>query len=215
MPHYFSLENDTLFYYSPGQEKFQVFFVFNRQKGDTLRLDFPDQLPGFTALYRLVIDTVFSVDFDGVALKKYKTRGIDWAGFVGQGYILDRIGIPGWFFPKYLIGIPEGPGEIRCYADAEIDTNFRAYPCDYHLHSKSSEPNRNSTIRIYPNPTSSTLFFEPAEAIECAYLYSLTGQLVASSTSTMLDLGGLLYRCYLVKLCLYSGKGLWKKVVKG
>ena len=125
--HYVFQESDTVFLYSIPKSDFLVFYIFNRNQGDTITLDAPYTIPGLGSKYRLVIDSVSTVVIDNTPLQKYKTSALDEYSLQGQGYFMDRIGGLTWFSPTPITGIPEGPGPIRCYSDLQVDTNFQTY----------------------------------------------------------------------------------------
>lgn len=156
---------DTTFAYSFIKARFLKFLIFNANQGDTLTLDYPPfyfTLPGplVDTTYRLVIDAVVQKSIDGVPLKKYQTTGLDGFSFYSEhGSFMDRIGGLNSLYPRQGI-IPENDGAIRCYKDAQIDTNFTGNACDLLWITAVPELENNARFKLYPNPSNSNLVIE-------------------------------------------------------
>lgn len=212
--HYVYEESDTIFMYSVAQSKFTVFYIFNRIQGDTLTLDTPDEsLLWIGPTYRIVIDTVSNVIIDGVPLKKYTTTSL--GDYSLKSVYMDRIGRLNWFFPSLGVSIPEGPGNIRCFADVQVDTNFQVYACDYRLSSAIYSTDDKSEFRVYPNPSTDDLMIAWNQPVESIYLFDLAGRLMLTSTnSTMIDLASLPKGGYQLMVRLKSGQSITRKIMK-
>ena len=212
--HYVFQESDTVFLYSIPKSDFLVFYIFNRNQGDTITLDAPYTIPGLGSKYRLVIDSVSTVVIDNTPLQKYKTSALDEYSLQGQGYFMDRIGGLTWFSPTPITGIPEGPGPIRCYSDLQVDTNFQTYNWDYRLSSALPSPPEVSNINIYPNPVDDAVFVDSEYPIEKLSLFQLDGKLLISGHNNSIDISTLPKGCYILLITLESGKMFRKKIVK-
>jgi len=164
-PLYVYSQLDTTFRYSFSKSRFLSLFIFNGNQGDTLTLDYPPsylgiQFPSADTTYRLVVDSVINRSIDGVPLKEYRTTSIDGLQFYNNdGSFMDRIGGLDWIFPRAVI-IPEAGGPIRCYSDVQVDTSFQSVACDFVLPTSISENLDNSSIKLYPNPSSNHLIIE-------------------------------------------------------
>ncbi len=184
---YFVIQaSDTVFLYRKDQSRFTVFLVFNRNQGDTISLEAPYDVPGAASNYRIVIDSVRTVEIDGIPLKRYETTALD--DFYWPGVLMDRIGGLGWFFPIPVISIPEGPGEIRCYADEQIDTNFNPYACDYRLSISVSDVRVADAFVVAPNPVYDEVCIESDRVIEAVQLFDFTGRLLLASAGRCVSL---------------------------
>jgi hypothetical protein len=153
--HFVSQTTDTAFWYHAASGQYRSMYIFNRSAGDTLTLDvLEDDLTWLPPTYRLVIDTVLTWVIDTTPIKVYRTTALDDYGLGWPGYFADRIGGLEWFFPRASLSIPEYPEDIRCYTDRLIDTNFNAYPCDYHLDTRTHDVTAAEALHVWPNPTS-------------------------------------------------------------
>ncbi len=202
---------DTVFMFSFKKEKFLKLYIFNGDKGDTLTLDNLNDFSGSKPTYRLLIDTVINLKIDGIPVKLYKTRNLN--SFMPYSF-MDRIGGNNWFFPYgTAITIPEAGGPIRCYKDAEIDTNFQKINCDRSIFSikKISKP---YVIELFPNPVKQTLTIESTETIEKLELYDMTGKLIKTATTILLDFSDLGDGFYITKIYMRSGSTFQRKIIK-
>ncbi|MEA1897939.1 MAG: T9SS type A sorting domain-containing protein [Bacteroidota bacterium] len=211
-PIYLYEQSDTIFMWSFSKLKFLTTYIFNGNQGDTLTLDAPDTLMADTS-YRLVIDTIINIIIDGVSLKKYGTTALDAYGFYNGGYFMDRIGGLDWFFPRAII-IPEAGGPIRCYSDAQIDTNFQAVACDHILTSSVDEPTSDFDIKIYPNPIFDLLTIKSKHPIERIDLYDLAGKLIVTTRELTIDFSALTSGLYILKIHLSTGQEIERKIMK-
>jgi hypothetical protein len=128
---------DTAFIYNPKSDKFDKLYIFNKNKGDTLKLDIPFESNSYTQSikneYRLVIDSVAVEINNGKTTKKYKTRGLDSFQFCSDGWFMDYAGGLDWFFPRAGGITPEADGPLRCYNDPLLSIHFSSIACDYRL----------------------------------------------------------------------------------
>jgi hypothetical protein len=150
--HIIAQASDTAYLYREDLAAFVVLYVFNVSQGDTLQLDAPFDVPGFSATtYRIVIDSVSVETYGGASLKRYRTRPL--GHFYCRGDLVDQIGCTGWFLPVPIQSILEAPGNIRCFSSPHVSINFNAYPCDYRLNSSKFDTHNDFRIEIFPNPT--------------------------------------------------------------
>ena len=92
---------------------------------------------------------------------------------------MERIGGLDWFFPRAAI-YPEAGGPIRCFSDAQIDTNFQIVACDYILYTSVNELIDNNDIEIYPNPTTGKIIIQ-AESIIGVEIMDITGKTIKNT----------------------------------
>ncbi len=188
-PVYVYGENDTAFVFSAYKDKFVAIYVFNAQQGDTITLEYPE--PPFGAAdsnYQLKIDTISLIQIDGITLKQFKVSAIGFSTTL-ENTIIERIGGTQWFFPLGIT-IPEIPGPLRCYSDAQLDTNFFSFDCDYSSTSSVNELSDPFKITIYPNPASNQVFVSGPETGFQLRLFDLQGRVVltAATSSDRLEL---------------------------
>jgi hypothetical protein len=218
-PLYVYNQSDTTFRYSFSKSRFLTLFIFNRNQGDTLTLDFPPTYlniphPPNDTIYRLVIDSVINKNIDGIPLKEYRTTALDYCQFFNYGgSFMDRIGGFDWLFPRTAI-FPEAGGPIRCYKDSQIDTSFQTIACDYILPTLISELTDKYDIEIYPNPTSNILTIKASQPINKIELYDLTGRLLVTTNNLTLDFSKLAYGQYIIKIHFKTGENIERKIIK-
>ncbi len=212
-PIYLYEQSDTIFMWSFSKSRFLTTYIFNRNIGDTLTLDSPDNLTWTDTTYRFVIDTIINLNIDGIPLKKYGTIALDDYQFYNGGYFMDRIGGLDWFFPRAAI-IPEAGGPIRCYSDSQIDTNFQTVACDHTLYTSIAELLTDNDIRIYPNPTSNFLTIKSEQPIEKIELYDMTGRLMKTKRELNIDFSDLPNGQYILTIYLKTEQKIEKKVIK-
>ena len=216
-PLYVYNQGDTAFNFNFSKSRFLTLLIFNGNQGDTLTLDVPpmyQNLPNISTdtTYRLVIDTVINTTIDGIPLKKYRTIALDDYQFFAADFI-DKIGGFDWLFPRGPI-FPEAGGPIRCYSDAQIDTNFQTITCDYVLTTAIKEQNNKFDIEIYPNPVSDFLTINTNYSVDRIELYDITGKLVMTTDELIFDLSHLVNGEYIIKLFFETGERIENKIIK-
>ncbi len=144
----FIYEEDSVVYFKKDSI-FYVLYDFSAKAGDSFY-----SISLFSSCnesFLVEIDSVTTIDFDGVPLKKFH---------VGEYYYLEKIGYPVYMFRfqipcEPIIG-PHHPGPLRCYFDHEVgnlSTNIVS-SCDY-ITSSNKQKLRNKSFKIYPNPSQS------------------------------------------------------------
>lgn len=123
------------------------------------------------------IDSVTTINFDGVPLKKFH---------IGDYYYLEKIGYPDYMFmfqiPCEPITGSNGPGPLRCYFDnvvGNLSTNIVS-SCDYITSSNQIRLSNNS-VKIYPNPSQrqECINIEISdESVKKITIYNSIGQLI-------------------------------------
>ena len=182
-PLYFYNSSDTVFLYNPRKNNFGRFFIYNQNKGDTLTLDVPygdtiRENPNRT--YRLVIDSVSTVTYNGKLLKEYATTGLDEYYFTP---LMDYAGCLSSFFPWPMPSIMVGQGPLRCYSDSNLSINFE--PCDYRLINSNNISNEtNKHIFVYPNPAKDKITIENLDknTSSTIEIFNISGQIVLNET---------------------------------
>jgi len=217
-PLYVYNQSDTTFRYSFSKSRFLTLFIFNRNQGDTITLDYPPTYlniphPLNDTTYRLVIDSVINKTIDGVPLKEYRITALDNYQFYNYGSFMDRIGGLDWLFPRSAI-FPEAGGPIRCYKDSQIDTSYQSVTCDYILPASISKLSNNYDIEIYPNPTSDIITVRTNQKIIKIDLYDLTGKLLETTSRLTLDFSNFNAGQYIIKIHFKTGENIERKIIK-
>ena len=217
-PLYVYNQSDTTFRYSFSKSRFLTLFIFNRNQGDTLTLDYPPTYlnvspPPSDTICRLVIDSVINKSIDGIPLKEYRTTALDGCQFFNYGSFMDRIGGLDWLFPRTAI-FPEAGGPIRCYKDSQIDTSFQTISCDYILPTSISEITHKYEVEIYPNPTSDLITVKTNQKIIKLDLYDLTGKLLDTTNKLTLDFSNFPDGQYIINILFTTGENIERKIMK-
>ena len=143
-PIYIYEKEDTVFMYDKKLNKFLTHLIFNKKVNDTLVLD------SYIQGSKFIIKEIVTIN----KLKKYKIKRIG-AGYFRDDFFMDKIGGLNWFYFQALTTPESVEGDIRCYSDSQIDTNFWAKPCDYALTGISKFINAKTFT--YPNPANNQL----------------------------------------------------------
>jgi len=210
VPHYVHQDADTLFLYSFSDSRFLKLLIFNAEPGDTLTLDVTPPTWDEDTVYQMRIEAVEQVLVDGVALKKYSSVGLPPNPDYGYAQFMDRIGRLDWFTPRGTI-ILEAGGPLRCYSDAELDTNFLSMACDHRLIVAVNDL-ENDLLSIYPNPTSDRWSVRSDKAMERIDLYDAFGRLLQSTEVQEVDVTGLATGTYVLHIVFRSGHSVRRKV---
>ncbi|MDY6801407.1 MAG: T9SS type A sorting domain-containing protein [Bacteroidota bacterium] len=213
-PIYIYEQSDTVFLYNFSNSKFQTLYIFNGNQGDTLKLDSPpDDMEWTEPTYRLVIDTVITVEVDGIQLKKYGITPLDDYQFWNGNYFMDRVGGLDWFFPRAAI-IPEAGGPIRCYIDSQIDTSFQTVDCDYRLISSIFELENKFGVKVYPIPTSGQIVIESEMLVKTIKLFDMSGRLKETTANLYVDISDFATGQYIMTITFVNGQSVNVKVAK-
>jgi len=202
-PYFIYQLGDSVSMFNPASDKLYRLFVFNAAQGDTLTFDLPyDNYFSEDSTFRVVLDTIVTEIYDGVALKKYRLDQLDEFGWFCSFY-LEKVGGYEWFLPLGKIIIPEADGPIRCYHDSEIDINVTSRPCDYRM--TSSIGSRHSfEIELFPNPTSDRINVKSEFKIDYIEIYDNTGKFINVTKKTDINLEEYDHGLYYIKI--YSNK---------
>lgn len=227
-PFYVYEKQDTAFMYNFQKGRFLSLYIFNKQQGDTLKLDAPHpyNAPSTDTTYRLIINTVEIIIVDGVPLKKYKCTNLDQFRFYyvnangaitnGTPSFMDRIGGLDWFLPRSGFFLEMG-GPLRCYLDDQIDTTFFPVACDHRIvgptNSVAELDNKLSAF-VYPNPSDQTINIRADGDIDRIELSGLTGEKLLTTKETKLDISEFKDAMFILTIYFKSGDRIDKKLVK-
>ena len=198
-PYFIYQLGDTVSLYSQDMEKLYKLFVFNATQGDTLVLDVP---PGNEFLkietYRVVIDTIVSVQYDGVYLNKYLLKELDDYGWFTNFY-LEKVGGYEWFIPLGQSIIPEAVGPIRCYHDNEVDINFSSKECDFRVIA-SLDKALEDRVDLFPNPARHYVNVESDLRIDEIEVLNNFGDIIFKTRATLLNIELLNNGVYFIRI---------------
>lgn len=167
-------EEDSVVYFKKDS-LFHVLYDFSAKAGDSFYSI--SLFSSCNETFLVEIDSVTTINFDGVPLKKFH---------IEDYYYLERIGYPEYMFrfqiPCEPFTGPHYPGPLRCYSDnivGDLSTNIVSN-CDYITSSNQIGLNSNS-IKIYPNPSQRQECINIVvsdEEVKKIALYNSIGQLI-------------------------------------
>lgn len=176
---YLYQENDSLFYYEPSVNNFQLLYDFSAELHDTIRLPFWPGM-GWDSFY-IRIDSIATFYLDTLALKEfYVSYGIqdgpDKIIFSPYDFprkvIIEDIGSTGNFFHWVENGGCDGYHTygLRCFDQPDYSiAKFTTEACDsvvVGVHNLYDNP----TVRIYPNPASTWMRIEVEQDNEHSWI---------------------------------------------
>ena len=207
---------DTVFRYSFYQNKFHRFLYFNVTQGDTLIFD-TDIVTGINS-YRMMVDTTFFINIDGLTLQQYKVTAIDAFRYTPSSneYICDRIGSLDYMFVSNGFTLGDISSPLRCFNDALIDTNYTTLPCNDVQYVSIQEPDILDNITLYPNPTQDIVTLSAAETtIVAVQLFDINGKEIEMNINpqNQFSMRSLTKGIYLLKIETMQGS-ITKKLVK-
>jgi|WetSurMetagenome_2_1015567.scaffolds.fasta_scaffold231749_1 hypothetical protein len=213
-------QNDSVFFWSPYSNKFQLLYDFTAEVGDSwtiggLRVTEP-AIYGDTL--KVTIDSIGSLVLNGDTLKVMHfccTPNFDWGKSIIEGIGNNFYMIPS--FGLYEIGI----GELRCYSDDDQDYHFLGIPCDtvYTGILGTSQIDKENSISITPNPVSNSLHLSvPSEYFNCVIsIYNMQGQLILTHSQDIpgdCDVSGLSAGMYIFEVRQKGYRSVVKMFVK-
>lgn len=167
-------EEDSVVYFKKDS-LFHVLYDYSAKAGDSFYSI--SLISSCNEPFLVEIDSITTIDFDGVPLKKFH---------IGEYYYLEKIGYPDYMFrfqiPCEPLTGPHYPGPLRCYFDnsvGNLSTDIVS-SCDYITSSNQIRLNNNS-IKIYPNPSQrqESINIEISdENVKKIAIYNSIGQLI-------------------------------------
>ena len=154
-PAYVYTENDTVYYFSPGSNQFEILYDFTAEVGDQWTIEgLPNVIPGNPLPYAsdtITVDSISSMIVGGDTLKVWHIHNTFW--FEWGGLIIEKIGNDKLFIPK--MGLIEAyVWGLRCFESPGEAYHLVPYPCDtiYSTISKTLDPNESDGLKVAPNP---------------------------------------------------------------
>lgn len=168
--------NDSIYFYHPNNNKFELLFDFGASVGDVWKI--PNYTDGFglgnADTTELLVDSLGQVNVSGETLRVVYTSQINSmsSNFEFGGAIIERIGA-NYMFPSFFSCDPV-PGNIRCYSDVDINYTTITFSCE--AQSVGLSENNLDNIKIYPNPFHDYFEFSSDQEIKDIKLANLKGQ---------------------------------------
>ena len=150
---YIYQEDNVVYWYNKGEDEFTVLYDFGAVTGDEWVIHVGDET------VTMHVDSVAFVDYEGETYRKMMV--LSGADGVFSGEILCGVGHTTSFFPENLMDKNYRVEGIRCYwngnvliqqwSDADCDEVYEQY------HTGLEESVVDGKLRVYPNPTTSSL----------------------------------------------------------
>ncbi len=145
---------DSVFWYDPYSDSFDLLFAFNAQANDQWRIPFALDLGDVWLMDTLtyVVSAVDVVPILGVDSRRityqWTSQGIIF-DLGGQGQIVERFGDLAYMFPWRNTACSDGTfeGPLLCYSDPEFNWPEPGVPCEVWL---GSEGHHQPDLRIFP-----------------------------------------------------------------
>lgn len=157
--------NDSVFFWHPQREEFCLLYDFGAQVGDRWTIYHISSSFGSGQIDSSIvqIDSVGTEIIDGHVLRRLDVSQLNPTQdyWIAGGRVIERIGNLIYLFPAYGACDPL-PGNLRCYQDSVVNYRQGEYQCDEVI--SSIDERVESTLSIYPNPTSDYVTIELAEA---------------------------------------------------
>jgi hypothetical protein len=183
-------ENDSVFYWSPYSQQFELLYDFTAEVGDSwviggLGVTDPGEYEDFLVV---TIDSIGSVIVGNDTLKVWyhqESPYFDWGNAIIEGIGSNLFMIPSFGLYESRIG------HLRCYEDITSDYQFVSYPCDTVIFDPiwSATENRSKETRVVfsPNPVQDVLHITSPEYFEDGVLriIDLQGCLVHEENVTI------------------------------
>lgn len=160
-------------------DSMQVFplYDFSKTTGDF----FFSYCPDAGQMIQLQIDSVTTSNFGSQILKVQWVHTAQGGSCYMSGPIYERIGSSAYLFPRPAFADPAPGGGLICFSDSLL-----SFPGSGNctLSVNSTEPSLAESFKIYPNPTTENLFFEP-ENVKEIRVFNTFGQLLKTQTAEL------------------------------
>lgn len=228
-PAYVYTENDTVYYFSPSSNQFEMLYNFRAEVGDSwlvgglLSYDLEGN-PVHADTIR--VDSMRTLSINGQDLKVWHISNTRW--FEWGGRIIEKAGNDGLFMPKFAL-IQAYVWGIRCFESPDEELHFVPYPCDTVFNFMGSSVTEASTqfkLRAFPNPATDHVFLMPDRDLEegsgSITLFNQQGVKVGEQVISLRDgqpvrvsLKGLSPGMYAYRVITERGEGGGGKIIVG
>ena len=206
-------QNDTIFFYNPDVNSFQILYDFSAVLGDEWIINTKDD----DILQEIVvhIDSVSVMDINSFNLPVFY---VTYSYFYDVGFGLEDGNTYNSTIIKnigdlnFLINVispwvgacdVDYLSNLRCYQDSQLGFYSNGYrdSCDYRYVWTSLREDQNASLKLYPNPVTDVLNIENDFSTNRSfYLYDVNGRLVIRGNSTKIDLSYLQSGLYFLNI---------------
>lgn len=151
-PAYIYTQNDTVYFFSPLSNQFEMLYDFTASVGDQWVIGGLEAPFSGIGSDTITVDSISSIIVNDVNLKVWhisNTAQFDWGD-----RIIEKVGNDKLFAPSFTLSGVNILG-LRCYEDSLTFLHFVPYPCDFYIDSSQLAvlPINLSNFKAYPNPT--------------------------------------------------------------
>lgn len=228
-PAYVYTENDTVYYFSPISNQFEMLYNFRAEVGDSwvvegLQSFDSEGNPVYADTIR--VDSMSTLSINGQDLKVWHISNTLW--FDWGGLIIEKVGNDKLFMPK-IAWIQAYVWGLRCFESPDEEFHFVPYPCDTvfnFMGSSVTETNTQFKLHAFPNPASDHVFLMPDSDLEggsgSITLFNQQGVQVSEQAISLRDgqpvrvsLKGLSPGMYAYRVITERGEGGGGKIIVG
>jgi hypothetical protein len=204
--------DDTIFFYNPDVDTFQILYNFNASPNDTWTITYKDLDERFDTV-TIQVDSVLPITINSRVLKKqYVTYYYDYKtdtdkGFGERSVIIETLGDMNFLINihdmYYSLCDDDNINGLRCYKDPQFgfySSDLRT-SCDYTYKWTSTQDLSISYLEPFPNPVLDYLKISIDDKSDIFYeLFEVDGQLIKSGNDNIVDMREYLPGLYFIKI---------------
>jgi len=182
-PTYTYTQNDTVYYFSPGSNQFEMLYDFTAEVGDSWVIGgLPNANPDNPLPYAsdtITVDSISSLFVGGDTLKVWHIHNSFWYGWGNR--IIEKVGNEALFMPIH--GLVEAyVWGLRCFESPDYAYQFVPYPCDTVYSTINGTQNLNSFrhLAVSPNPATEFIQLPWDGPLESLQLFDALGRQISS-----------------------------------
>jgi len=211
--------NDSVFFYDPILDTFQVIYRFSANKNETWFFIYKDYPSGKNETVTITVDSVGSIMANNQSLKvlyvTYDNR------YKYQSTIIEKMGDIEFMFnftPSFIATCDGNyPRGMRCYEDTIIGNYHFANmdSCEYTYNWTGINPITDNNIIIYPNPSNEIIYITGLNQAAYFQMYDINGRLVklGNLKDAQIQLKELVSGMYVLNICDLTGLKLINKKI--
>jgi hypothetical protein len=200
-------QNNKIYHYIPNLGTFKMIYDFNAIVGDRwpLYTNYSNSGPVCTP-DTLIVDSVSSIQYNGLLLKKFKVHCVLNELFTDSHTIIEKIGSMRFYYFFQKCGPwDEYIGDLNCYNDSVTNFSYLAQNksyCTSYLGATTINPiSTEEQILLYPNPTNSLFTVKFNDIINSILVYNVLKELVKTANNiNTVDVSQLENGCYFVQV---------------
>ncbi len=165
-PAYIYTENDTVYYFNPASNKFELLYDFRAKVGDSWVMEglspFPDPPLPYSS-DTIKVDSIGSIVIGGDSLKVWyvsTSLSIEWGR-----RIIEKVGNDGLFVPKFAL-VEAYVWGLRCFENPDSAFHFVPYPCDTSYSTSGTVNIEANPVQVFPNPAAAEITLQIPDPVQ-------------------------------------------------